>query len=146
MAGDGTIRGFEADLERASEALSIAVGDIVDKLGFDLMDNIVQRTPIDRGTAAGNWQASEGEQPLKRVVEFEGSRDDALASSVGSFAEVAGGQPFRQVWLGNFLPYIERLEFGHSKQAPAGMVRVALAEAEIELEDASAQALGEAGL
>lgn len=36
-------------------------------------------------------------------------------------------KPGDSVWIGSRLPYIERLEFhGHSKQAPAGMVRLAI--------------------
>lgn len=31
-------------------------------------------------------------------------------------------------WLSNNLPYIERLEYGYSKQTPAGMVRLSIEE------------------
>jgi len=146
MPARTTIRGFELDLERASEALGIGLGDVVDKLGFDLMRNIVLRTPVARGTAAGNWQASEGDRPAAPVLATTGTNEDAQAKALGSFAQVANGEPFRKVWLGNFLPYIEALEFGHSKQAPAGMVRVAMAEVKVELEDAVERALRGAGL
>lgn len=32
------------------------------------------------------------------------------------------------IYVSNSLPYIVPLEFGHSKQAPAGMVRTAIAD------------------
>jgi hypothetical protein len=36
-------------------------------------------------------------------------------------------------WIYNNLPYAIALEYGHSRQAPNGMVRIALAEIEAEV-------------
>jgi hypothetical protein len=46
------------------------------------------------------------------------------------------------IWIYNNLPYIERLEFGHSQQAPLGMVRISIAEIETELYGALSQIEG----
>ena len=40
---------------------------------------------------------------------------------------------FEVTYVTNALHYAEKLEFGHSKQAPAGMARIAVAEAIAEL-------------
>lgn len=83
-----------------------------------LATNVITETPKDEGTAQGNWQASV-DQPKTNILD----RTDASAA----IAEVVANVPDEAgsvVYLSNNLPYILPLEYGHSQQAPAGMVRV----------------------
>lgn len=76
---------------------------------------IILKTPVDTGNARNGW-----------VFSFSGSEspeDDALKAVVVAIEPMKIGQ------LGYFLsyvPYIMPLELGHSKQAPAGMVRLSV--------------------
>ena len=63
-----------------------------------------------------DWKPSEGKHPAPAPPDL--SAVDA--------AQV--------VWLLNNVEYIQALEEGHSQQAPAGMLRVSLAAAELEIE------------
>lgn len=83
-----------------------------------LFKNVITETPIDEGTARGNWQTSVG-QPKTGTIDRVGA--DAAIAEVNAVVPDEAGQV---VYLSNNLPYIRKLEYGHSQQAPGGMVRV----------------------
>lgn len=86
---------------------------------------VVMRTPVDTGRARGNWQVSIG-LPARGVL---GSRDRSGAATVsrglGTIKRIDGTL---DSWVVNNVVYIRALEYGHSKQAPNGMVRVTIEE------------------
>lgn len=82
-----------------------------------LATNVITETPVDSGAARGNWQASVG-QPKTGVLDRIGA-DAAIAEVEATVPNEAGSV----VYLSNNLPYINKLEYGHSDQAPHGMVR-----------------------
>lgn len=73
-------------------------------------------TPVDTGRARGNWQATL-DSPATEEIENE-SMSVALAGVAANLGKINDVS-----FLANNLPYIEELEDGSSKQAPAGMVR-----------------------
>lgn len=92
---------------------------------------VILRTPVDTGRARANWQATIG-APASGEVNAVGAQ--AAIAQAESAAAQAPGQVF---WLVNNLPYINRLEFeGWSRQAPAGMLRVSVAEFQAQIERA----------
>lgn len=77
------------------------------------------------GRARGGWQAGVGSMPTGDTGRIDPSGREAIAAG----AAVIEGWPAQGVlWIANSVPYIGRLEYGHSKQAPAGMVRATFAE------------------
>jgi hypothetical protein len=52
---------------------------------------------------------------------------NAIATGAAEIAAVS--TPYQTIWLFNNVPYIEALEMGHSKQAPAGMLKIAIVNA-----------------
>lgn len=156
MTGD--IKSFELDLKKASEAFGVGFGDALKKTVFDLDRGIVSRTPVDTGAARGNWQAEKGvDKPTEHVEAFKGSAGAAESKAMASVAGLNFSDPYDIYWFSNFLPYIDVLEFGlypgdgpktvggFSKQAPAGMVRVAIADVEVRIEDEIARAMSAKG-
>lgn len=84
----------------------------------EVFSNIIQMTPVDTGRARGNWQCTIGSP-------FVG--EDA-SGSVMKAQIVIPRRAGSVVYLTNNVPYIGKLEYdGHSRQAPAGMVRVSVA-------------------
>jgi len=90
---------------------------VMRRVGLDLLDRIIRRTPVDTGRARGNWQVSLG-SPAGGVLETndKGGQDarrrgkavlDAYAASAA-----ASGNPFTVIWLSNNLPYVVVLEEG----------------------------------
>lgn len=76
-------------------------------------------TPVDTGNARANWQATLDAPPLDVVTVSTG----AMESPSKDFDAA------RLRFVSNNVAYIQRLDAGHSKQAPAGFVRAALAKA-----------------
>ena len=74
-------------------------------------------TPVDTGRARGNWHCTVG-TPFagQDATGIDGSIQAAIPRRAGSV-----------VYLTNNVPYIQKLEYGGSQQAPAGMVRVSVA-------------------
>jgi hypothetical protein len=107
---------FEASLKK----FGITSLDKVDRVRrascLELFRLVIYATPVDTGRLRGNWQTT-----INSPAPGEASRqsaDGAIAEAVanlGSLVDV--------VWFTNNLPYAEAIEYGHSKQAPEGMVR-----------------------
>lgn len=75
------------------------------------------------GRFKNNWQVGVGE------IDTDTSRPPAPngSASLAAFgATIKGWKPGQTIWLTNSLPYAQKLEYGHSKQAPQGMVRIAV--------------------
>ena len=92
---------------------------------LQMVSRVVLRTPVDTGRARANWQTTIG-APARATLE---ATDRAGGAAIARGAEVAARFPLgATVWISNALPYAPRLEYGWSNQAPAGMVRVTVAE------------------
>ena len=117
------------------------------KIAIDLFGRIIEKNPVGNpdlwkrkyrppgyvgGRSRGNWQISVGTPGTSSTVNFD--KDAATGTPVSAmqeaeaFGNLAVAKPGGTIWIFNNVRYIKRLEDGHSKQAPAGMVKVALAE------------------
>jgi len=83
----------------------------------EVFSNIIQMTPVDTGRAKGNWQCTIG-------APFVGEDDSgSVIKALNVIPKKAGSA----VYLTNNVPYIGKLEYdSHSRQAPAGMVRISV--------------------
>lgn len=102
--------------------------DIVSrKIALEMFRRAILRTPVDTGRARGNWQTTIGAPAIGTLKETDPSGRKAIANAttVGLTWRARTGA---SILLTNNLPYIERLEHGYSKQAPAGMVAITVAE------------------
>ena len=87
-------------------------------IAIQLLNEITMRMPVDTGRARANTIVSI-EAPVYQVME---SYDKSGGNTIMNGASrLSGLEPYTVVYLQNNLPYIERLEDGHSKQAPVGM-------------------------
>ena len=119
------IRAIVQGIERCTEKA-------VAKITLDVTANLVEMTPVDTGWARNNWVPSIG---VPRE-ESAGSPDNVAAAFAGQEAgkaEVAGYRLEQgKVFVSNNVPYIQTLNNGHSKQAPAGFVQRAARKAVTE--------------
>lgn len=130
---------FSLDVKAFAEKAEKGADDFISKICLDLLSDIVLNTPVDTGRARANWQCSLN-APASGQVAFSAdagsgitapkvSAGSTYAIDVGSI--VASQAPRNIFWISNNLPYINRLEFDQwSKQAPSGMVRLAINRAE----------------
>ena len=85
-----------------------------------LFSAVILDTPVDTGRARGNWQVS-AEQPITTPTDREDQSGRAPIAEVEQAAKASTGDV--PLFLSNNLPYIQKLEEGHSDKAPEGMVR-----------------------
>ena len=111
---------FAEELKQASSLVLEEADEDRKAITIKLFNSIIQDTPVDSGRARGNWQTSTG-TPKTNTIE--------TLDSTGSLAQsdaldvVLTSPEEGTVHFTNNLPYAQPLEFGHSGQAPAGMVR-----------------------
>lgn len=101
------------------------------RMAFDIYNAIVMRTPVDTGRARGNWNVKTG--GVDPSVDEERKTTAPLIKSEDEIQLPVNEQA---IYISNNLPYIKALEYGHSKQAPNGMVGVVVANAEAYMQQA----------
>lgn len=119
-------RSFKADLQNFADKIDLDLAKFRMTLTLKLKAKVEQRTPVLSGRLRASWAASDGVPST--WVPPEG-QSNALGPIEADFSH-----PFESSFITSNLPYVMAIEFGHSKQAPQGMVRIALAEMQTELE------------
>jgi hypothetical protein len=117
------------------------------KIAIDLFGKIIEKNPVGNpdlwkskrrppgyvgGRSRANWAISVGTPGSSAAADPEGGvktkdKISGLQEAEG-FAAMATAKPGGTIWIYNNVRYIKRLEDGHSKQAPVGMVAVSLVE------------------
>ncbi len=92
---------------------------------------IIKRTPVDEGTLRGNWQPSIGQPVNSTIVRTDKSGQAASADMAREGQRLNIGAVF---YMTNNLPYAAAIEFGSSKQAPQGMMRIEVLETAAAIE------------
>jgi hypothetical protein len=87
-----------------------------------VFSSVIKMTPVDTGRAKGNWQCTIG-NPANTILEIE---DPAGTIADGAMIATVPNPAGSKVYLTNNLPYIQKLEYGHSTKAPNGMVRISI--------------------
>lgn len=119
--------GFSISLDTWITRTKKNTNKAIRKIALDLSARIIQATPVDTGRARANWMLGIGTPDLSTSSDEDKSGHTTTAS-VMSGLENYNYESGHSIFITNSLPYIARLENGHSKQAPNGMVKIALAE------------------
>lgn len=110
---------FSDDIRRFATKTTEAHNKIARVATLELFRGVILATPVKHGRARGGWTTSVG-APAASPERLDPSGGSAVSEVVEKTPEGAG----QVTYLSNDLPYIYSLEFGSSKQAPAGMVRI----------------------
>lgn len=120
-----------------TEAL-LEFGEVPEKLVrgtlLGLTSRIIKRSPVDTGRFRNNWQATTNAPATGQVQGQDKTGNKAADAARTAVNKLEMGQDF---FLSNNLPYAHRLEFGWSKQAPNGMLRLSIAELQQRMNEAS---------
>jgi hypothetical protein len=114
--------GWSVPIDRLVANAKEDLHTVVRKSTFHVFRSVVLRSPVDTGRFRANWNASFGAPEYTTTVSTNEGRGITEASKALSFP--VGGVAY----LSNGLAYAVQLEHGYSKQAPAGMVKLAAAE------------------
>lgn len=97
---------------------------VMRSVSLKLFSAIIKASPVDTGRFRGNWQTT-GVTPATGLIAGVDPTGNKAVNSAATF--IANAPGWNTFTLTNNLPYAERLEYGWSKQAPVGMVRVNIA-------------------
>ena len=112
---------FSLSMNELLKQVNGNVENVVKKSVFDLTSAIIKDTPTDTSRAKNNW-----------LISFNTPIDD-VSNKLDNSGNIAISEASQKIfnnkvpmvyWIQNNLPYIERLEYGWSKQSPQGMVRI----------------------
>lgn len=79
------------------------------------------------GRFRGNWQVTFDRPAVGAIDRVDKAGTATLAAGREVLAHYDSGE-YGSIWFTNNVPYAQRLEYGWSRQAPAGIVRVVAAE------------------
>jgi len=116
--------GIKKMLKRFPNSASV----VLKKFALDLLARIVHNTPVDTGRARAAWYPSMVGLGFNYDLNTEGTKPSEVAKGKkeGSFKDKTKNKKFMYIDLINSVKYIIYLEYGYSKKAPYGMVRISM--------------------
>ena len=124
---------WSVDLNKFTKATKDKILDVRKTFAFLIYSSVVKKTPVDTGRARGNWLISVNNSSKANTSRIDKRKTGAEPSETIKQEEKAKLEKAKgdeSIYISNNLEYISALEYGHSKQAPSGMVGVTLANAE----------------
>lgn len=89
------------------------------------LEGFVLRSPVDTGFFRANWQVSIGQGAGGVIQSFD---LNGSATITRGLAVIQQAQPGDVIRITNAVVYGPALEYGHSRQAPQGMIRQTIAD------------------
>jgi len=136
---DLTLGQFAALMDDGSIGIQDLVDEVVKKLAINIDQELVTNTPVDTGAARSNWVASLDAPvddvippylPYPSVQPNQGQRfsetDNAEAAMQQAKDVIVQRETGQDIWISNNVSYIDDLNSGSSKQAPALFVDIAI--------------------
>lgn len=116
---------FSIDLSRITAQATVKAEVAVRRVMLEAFRSVVQMSPVDTGRFRANWVLGFGSPNRRTEEKFDrgGGRTISRIAAETAVAPVGAAS----VFFTNSLPYAARLEYGYSRQAAQGMVRVTLA-------------------
>lgn len=131
---------FALQLGKFAEKAGANARQVVRAVSIDTLTKVVMRTPVGNpslwkgkppagyagGRARANWTVSVGVSNFAVSSRIDKSGQPTIARGTATIQSATGDG---DIYIMNSLSYIRPLEYeGHSKQAPAGMVRITVTE------------------
>lgn len=106
---------LDEQMHQAARAIALA-----------LFSRMIVLSPVDTGRFRGNWQIDIEDPALIALERFDKAGQQTILAEAAKLINYKIGATIR---MRNNVPYAVRLEYGWSKQAPQGVVRVTILEA-----------------
>lgn len=114
---------FEETLRQFAEQTVTDMDEVFRKVVIEIGSAVIRLSPVDTGRFRGNWQFTVDQPASMSLDNYDKDGHDTVARLVGDAQHLTFGQT---AYIVNNLIYAIPLEYGHSQQAPAGMVRITL--------------------
>lgn len=118
------------DLEKYAKKKGEQLEKVRKQVAIEMYTGVVEKTPVDTGRARGNWQIGIGID-ITTPTDRE-SKTGAFGEELPKLGKAIGDE---KIFISNNLPYIVALEYGHSKQAPNGMVGLTFIEIQSKIKE-----------
>jgi len=125
------LRPLGRSLEKHGQSVRRAALELVAETAMNLLADTVRLTPVDTGRARSGWHVSSN--PDSHWTPDEGGSFPDETQIIQREQGRAAGHQGLSLYLINNVEYIVSLEYGRSRQAPAGMVRSAMEELRVKL-------------
>lgn len=112
---------FEDVINQWVEETQVKIDDILQDIVILIGKNVITLSPVDTGLFKGNWQLSIDGGSSGVIDRLDPSGSVALSELSSKANTFTAGQI---AYIQNHLDYGYDLEYGSSKQAPDGVVRV----------------------
>jgi len=116
---------FTLDIQKFVDKANGNIDLVIKKIALDLFRRVIMKSPVDTGRFKGNWQIAIGAIPSGTLDLTDPSGSATISRVTATALGLKAGDV---ITLVNNLSYANRLEYGYSKQAPAGMVRTTVQE------------------
>lgn len=124
---------FTLELQRFADKADDAVHGIVGTTVAEIARRLDERSPVGDATYwkskppkgyvggrfRGNWQLGVDSVPSGETGRIDPSGSATRGAIIAEIPTDAAGKIY---WIANNVPYAQRIEDGHSRQAPAGLV------------------------
>lgn len=116
--------GFASSLAKFAEEAKGAMDAVFREVVIEVGSSVITLSPVDTGRFKGNWQLTIGSPSNQSLDNYDKAGHETIAELVVQANQLEAGQV---AYIVNNLVYGIPLEYGHSDQAPAGMVQITLA-------------------
>lgn len=118
------IREFHNNIDAWINAAGNGLEDVVRFTSEEVLKDLVGGSPVDTGRFKGNWQITFNQPPMYALNRYDKEGVRTIAEGKAEIAKFARGAGVTTVWFSNMLIYANALEYGHSQQAPNGVVGI----------------------
>lgn len=127
-----TLRQFADKMRRLDRELPQQLNSIVIRAAWRILDDLITVTPVDTSAAVSNWQVTVNAPVGNAIPAYVlGERGSTYAESAQVALEAGSSiiqnkQPGQALFITNAIDYIQDLNDGSSRQAPANFVERAV--------------------
>ena len=119
---------FSSDLQAWIEKASLDANQVMRSVATEIFTATIVKTPVDSGRLVNNWQVTYEVPAFGQLDGVDPDRQETINRAKSAVLNAPQG--VQTLWLTNNLPYAYRVEYlgWSSVKAPAGMLRVSIAE------------------
>lgn len=112
---------FSETLRQYRDQALADVDEVFRKVVIEIGSSVIRLSPVDTGRFRGNWQMTIDAPASASLDNYDKEGHDTIARLVSDAQPLTFGQT---AYIVNNLIYAISLEYGHSRQALTGMVRI----------------------
>lgn len=116
---------FELQIAKFVEKAQGNIELVLRKVSFQVFSQVVVMSPVDEGRFKSSWLVSVNAVPTGDPGTIDKSGAPSFARINAAVLQMKAGD---FITMTSNLEYSRPLEYGHSKQAPAGMVRLTVSQ------------------